>query len=175
MKTWSKFIFINNGSLLVLFLSSFLLASGCALFGGGSDESTDDILEDAGDDTEGAYDQGFDQEFDQESYNDDAAGDLDSYSEDTEDVADSYSEDVTMGADAGAATGATGNVFFVQSSADVVSSMQGGQILYTLQQGDTVAGEASGEYTMIGVGQYVLTASLTSGAVARMVEANPWR
>ena len=68
-----------------------------------------------------------------------------------------------------------GQVFFVQNDTEVFNSPQGGSVVFTLAQGDSIKGESMGEYTLIGVGQYVMTSSLSQSVVARMVTANPWR
>lgn len=81
----------------------------------------------------------------------------------------SYAVDPAMSSVAG------GSVHFVQYDTEVFAGPDGATVLFSLAQGDTVSGEAAGEYTMIGVGQYVMSAALSQGIVARPPVANPWR
>lgn len=176
------------GALLGLLL--LLMAAGC--FGGDDKELSEAVSDDM--DGEMADSNNLENVFANNSnfYGaDDNSSYGDAYSDDT---TDSYAMDNAGGGDYGS-TGegysdmagesyavdpgmssvSSGSVHFVQYDTEVFAGPDGGTVLFSLAQGDTVSGEAAGEYTMIGVGQYVMSAALSQGIVARTPVANPWR
>ncbi|MCY4380566.1 MAG: hypothetical protein OXC40_03230 [Proteobacteria bacterium] len=162
-------------SLLLLSLLIMSLASSCAMFGGG--ESDMEMEE-----NEFSTDETYDTETDNSAFSSNEYGGENNlygdFSPDDDDASGDFAGDDGMGysGDAVSSSGVAmgGQVYFVQSMTNVTSS-PGGQALYVLHQGDSIRGEPAGEYTMIGMEQYVLTAALSQGPVARVAASNPWR
>lgn len=167
-------------SLELLAVIMLLGVSGCSVFGGGGDDMSEEVTDEFADSDQGTIENAFSNDSNMyeadSNYSDYGESTQDFTSDDSEEYSamDEYSDDsLTVSADSAGML--SGSVMFVSYNTEVFNSPQGGSVMFTLAQGDTIKGDNMGDYTMIGEGQYVLTAALSQSLVARVPTANPWR
>ena len=179
MNTLTHYFYVK----LWLSLSTLLLTLSVSSCSGSNDEEMSEVIsEEEMDSNANSLDNAFSNNennyfaSNQDYYGDTESDSSNSYSMDSNasyDESTSYMDESTDSSLGSQVSG--GQVFFVQNDTEVFNSPQGGAVVFSLAQGDSIKGEPMGEYTLIGVGQYVMTSSLSESVVARMMTANPWR